>query len=130
MLPDRIACQKMTHYIFMIKKGVKEKMDLSREDIMKLAHEVYELQKQDKTSSVKEPVYSKEWIKLRKEIDAWCHDNKSGYGSGFQTLQNQIYGAIRFVTGCSYIKNLTDRKVPAARWIFEQMKAGFEKNRS
>ena len=76
-------------------------MSLSEEDIKQIANEVYELQKQDKALNVKEPIYSKEWIKLRKEIDTWCHENKAGYGSGYQTF----------------------------RFIFEQMISEFKKNR-
>lgn len=45
-------------------------MSLSEEDIKRIANEVYELQKRDKQFTVKKPVYSKEWIKLSKEIDA------------------------------------------------------------
>ena len=104
-------------------------MSLSEEDIKQIANEVYELQKQDKVLNVKEPIYSKEWIKLRKEIDTWCHENKAGYGSGYQTLHDQIYGAIRFVTACSRIKSLTKYDVPAAKFIFEQMISEFKKNR-
>lgn len=92
-------------------------MNLSEEDIKRIANEVYELQKRDKQFTVKKPVYSKEWIKLSKEIDAWCHENKDGYG------------AIRFVTGCSWIKSLTKYDIPPARFIFEQMTSEFKKNR-
>lgn len=104
-------------------------MSLSEEDIKRIANEVYELQKRDKQFTVKKPVYSKEWIKLSKEIDAWCHENKDGYGAGYQTLHDQIYGAIRFVTGCSRIKSLTKYDIPAATFIFEQMTSEFKKNR-
>ena len=104
-------------------------MSLSEEDTKRIANEVYELQKRDKQFTVKKPVYSKEWIKLSKEIDAWCHKNKADYGAGYQTLHDQIYGAIRFVTGCSRIKSLTKYDVPAARFIFEQMISEFKKNR-
>ena len=53
-------------------------MSLSEEDIKQIANEVYELQKQDKALNVKEPIYSKEWIKLRKEIDKQIQKIRTG----------------------------------------------------
>lgn len=70
----------------------------------------------------KEPVYCGEWLKLRKEIDKYCHDYEDRNNNrSFQTLQNFIYSAIKFVTEVSYLTDMTDTKAMIAREVFESL---------
>lgn len=62
-------------------------------------------------------------MKLRKEIEKYCHDYEDRNNNrSFQTLQNFIYSAIKFVTGVSYLTNMTDSKALIAREVFETLK--------
>lgn len=105
----------------------KETISLTEEDIKKLAAEIYKLQRKDGLVE-KDPRYCAEWIKLRTEIDDWIHSNMDRSEYSYASLQTQIYGAVKFVTGCKGgFREMTNEQVKGARWIFEQMKNGFEK---
>ena len=101
-------------------------MSLSEEDIKRLAIEISKLNSICSPSE-KEPVYCAKWVKLRKEIDKWIKDHMSLYSYSYGTMNQQIYGAIKFVTGCRFLKDMTDEQADGARLIFEQMKSGYEK---
>ena len=100
-------------------------MDLSREDIKQIANEVYRLQAQNAASNGS--IYCSEWIKLRREIREWILNNLNRSKYSYSSVEMQIYGAIKFVTDCKGLKNMTNEQAKGARWVFEQMKAGFEK---
>lgn len=103
-------------------------MDLSKEDIKQIANEVYRLQVKNKSSNGS--IYCEEWVKLRKKISEWILTNLNRTKYSYSSVEAQIYGAIKFVTGCKGLRDMTNEQAKDARWIFEQMKAGFEKNRS
>lgn len=105
----------------------KETVSLTEEDIKKLANELYKLQRRDELVE-KDSLYCDGWIKLRKEINDWIHSNINRSEYSYSSLQMQIYGAVKFVTGCKGgLREMTNEQSKGARWIFEQMKDGFEK---
>ena len=100
----------------------KETVSLTEEDIKKLANELYKLQRRDELVE-KDSLYCDGWIKLRKEINDWIHSNIDRSEYSYSSLQMQIYGAVKFVTGCKGgLREMTNEQSKGARWIFEQMK--------
>lgn len=81
--------------------------------------EIIELIEQAKQSF--DPKVSPEWIKLRKEINAYCHE-KVEFGRGFNSILEAIYRPIKFVTGVKRIDMLEGQQVDQARKIFEFIK--------
>lgn len=91
---------------------------LSEEDIDRIVEKKVKavLQKKEKKTCA-------EWLKLRKEIDTWCHvhgdySNRRSY----QTLQNLIYSTLKFVTGVSRIDEIDESNIWQARDAWNYLK--------
>lgn len=92
---------------------------LSEEDIDKMVEEKVDeiLRKREKKK------VCKEWIKLRSEIDTWCHIHSDcSKHRTYQTLQNLIYATLKFVTGVSRIDEIDESNIRQARDVWNYLK--------
>lgn len=89
---------------------------LSEEDINRIVEEKVQAILQSR----EEKKVCEEWIRLRNEINEWCHENANKQKNrSYQTLQNLIYSTLKFVTGVSRIDEIDENNIDEARRAWE-----------
>ncbi|KRL84029.1 hypothetical protein [Ligilactobacillus apodemi] len=92
---------------------------IDEKDLKRMINESVE----ERLKQAKEPTYCREWLKLRKEIDEYCHSTKYQENNrSYATLQNFIYSAIKFALGISRLSEMTNVEAEVAREVFEFLK--------
>lgn len=84
-----------------------------------------ELAKYNIRKKVSAPI-CKGWLKLRKEIDRFCHEESGDMGFSYQSVQNAIYFPIKFALHLRRIDQITSEQVDTAQQIFEFIKRSYE----